>query len=119
MEIDNSPGQSFPVWSRDGVPVVTAPAEIDFSNVVMFGSALVLAGTDCATIVVDMRGNVLCDSTGLAALIHAHKRAAADGGQVRLVMHPAQVPKVFKATGLDQIVKIYGTVDEALGSAQR
>ena len=97
------------------MPVVTAPAEIDFSNASAFRSALALAGTKAATIVVDMRDNVICDSTGLSALIQAHKRASSAGGEMRLVMHPAYVPKVFKATGVDRLVKILSTLDEALG----
>jgi ABC-type transporter Mla MlaB component len=73
-----------------------------------------LAGTVGATVIVDMRANVVCDSSGLSALIQAHKRADVAGGELRLVMHPAHVPKVFKATGMDRIVKIFSTLPEAV-----
>jgi anti-sigma B factor antagonist len=118
MGIDSIDDQSFPVSSRDGVPVVTAPAEIDFSNAPAFGSALASAGANCATIVVDMRHNLICDSSGLSMLIQAHKHARAAGGEVRMVMHPAHAPKVFKTTGVDRLVKIFSSLDAALGSAQ-
>jgi anti-anti-sigma factor len=118
METEGTHDQSFPISSRDGVPVVAAPAEIDFTNAPAFGSALALAGAAGATIIVDMRANVVCDSSGLSALIQAHKRADVAGGELRLVMHPAYVPKVFKATGMDRIVKIFSTLSEAVAPAQ-
>jgi anti-anti-sigma factor len=114
METERTNDQSFPISSPDGVPLVTAPAEIDFTNAPAFESALALAGTVGATVIVDMRANVVCDSSGLSALIQAHKRADAAGGELRLVMHPAHVPKVFKATGMDRIVKIFSTLPEAV-----
>ncbi len=118
METGRTHDQSFPISSRDGVPVVTAPAEIDFSNALAFGSALAAAGTAGPIIIVDMRANVVCDSSGLSALISAHKRADTAGGELRLVMHPAHVPKVFKATGVDRLVKIFSTVSEAVTPVQ-
>jgi anti-sigma B factor antagonist len=118
METDRTRDQSFPISSRDGVPVVTAPAEIDFSNAPAFESALAFAGTAGATIIVDMRPNVLCDSSGLSALIQAHKRAHIAEGELRLVMHPAHVAKVFKATGVEQFIKIFSTLSEAVAPVQ-
>jgi anti-anti-sigma factor len=118
METERTHDRSFPISSRDGVPVVTVPAEIDFSNALAFGSALAAAGTVGATIIVAMRANVVCDSGGLSALIQAHKRADVAGGELRLVMHPTHVPKVFKATGVDRFIKIFSTLSEAIAPVQ-
>jgi anti-sigma B factor antagonist len=119
METGRTRDQSFPISSHEGVPVVTAAAEIDFSNAPAFESALEFAGTAGATIIVDMRPNVLCDSSGLSALIQAHKRAHSAEGELRLVMHPAHRAKVFKATGVEKVLKIFTTLSEAVTAAPR
>jgi anti-sigma B factor antagonist len=90
------------------------PAEIDFANATTLGEALVSASTDHATVIVDMSANVLCDSSGLAELIKALKRAQAAGGELRLVMVSSHVRNVFKATGLDRLVKTFGTLSAAV-----
>jgi anti-sigma B factor antagonist len=103
----------FRVWSSGGLPVVTVPAEIDLQNAPALGDALMAASTDHPTVIVDMTANVFCDSSALARLVMALKRAKAAGGELRLVLAPSHVPRVFKATGIDRIVKVFGTVAEA------
>lgn len=114
MVTDGTCDQSFRLSSRDGLPVVTTPAEIDFRNAAQLGEVLASASMDHATVIVDMSANVLCDSSGLAEFIKALKRAQAAGGELRLVMVSSHVPKVFKATGLDRLVKIFGTLSAAV-----
>lgn len=50
MGTDSSHEQSLRIASRNGLPVVTAPAEVDFTN----AAALALASTVHSTIIVDM-----------------------------------------------------------------
>lgn len=115
MVTDSSHDQSFRLSSRNGLAVVTPPAEIDFTNAPALGETMALASTAHATVIVDMSANVLCDSSGLAELVKAHKRAQAAGGELRVVMPSPHVPKVFKATGLDRVIKIFGTLTAAVG----
>jgi hypothetical protein len=68
---DHIPDQGFRVSSRDGVPVVTAPGEIDAANAEALDDALAAASADHPTIIVDMTRNVFCDSSGLRVLIMA------------------------------------------------
>src|SRR6516164_2537044 len=84
------PGVRFPVMIN-GIPVVTAPAEIDIITAGQLRTVLLhSAAHGHAAIVVDMTGTRFCDSTGFSVLVRAHRRAVADGGGVRLVIPRGQ-----------------------------
>ena len=55
-----------------------------------------------------------CDSAGIAALIEAHKRAQAAGGQMLLAMSGAAVPRIFELTGVDRVIPSFTSLEEAL-----
>ena len=114
METDSTRDQGFRISSRHGLPVVTPPAEIDFRNAPELEETLELASTVHPTIIVDMRANRWCDSSGIRMLVRALKRAQTTGGELRLVIPPSQVRRVFKATGVDRVIKIFGTLAEAV-----
>jgi anti-anti-sigma factor len=72
------PEISFPVEVVEGVPVVTAPEEIDVTNAAGLQAALLeAAGPGRAMLVVDMSRTLFCDSAGLNALVTADRRARA------------------------------------------
>jgi anti-sigma B factor antagonist len=98
-----------------GVPVVSAPAEIDITAAYYLRAALRQAGNHGHVTVVDMTGTWLCDSAGLSMLLGAHKRALADGGELRLVIPAgAAVLRVFMVTGVDQLIPRFASVPEAV-----
>jgi anti-sigma B factor antagonist len=70
-------------------------------------------------IVVDLTQLEFLDSTGLGALIGAHKRAAEHGGSVRLVAHEGQILRLLRITGLLDVFSVYPSVDAALGDDTR
>ena len=94
--------------------VVSAPAEIDASNATRLRGALLVANASCPTVVVDMSQTVFCDSAGVSALVQAHNRAWADGGEVRLVITSASVLRIFALTGMDQLLPIFASLPDAL-----
>jgi anti-sigma B factor antagonist len=99
-----------------GVPVVTAPAEIDTTTAGQLRAILLeWHARGHATVVVDMTGTRFCDSAGLRELVQAHKRAVAEGGELRLVL-PADgaVPRVFTFTGLDRLIPRFAALGQAL-----
>jgi anti-sigma B factor antagonist len=106
----------FPVHLTGGLPVVSAPAELDVTNAAQLSTALSSAGDQSATVVVDMSQTVFCDSASLSALLQAHMRAMADGGEVRLVITTAQILRIFALTGADRLLPIFVSLTEALGS---
>jgi anti-anti-sigma factor len=52
-------------------------------------------------VVVDLRPVEFIDSSGIRALVRAHKRAAESGGEFRLIRGPKTVHRVFELAGLD------------------
>lgn len=105
----------FPVDMISGVPVVSAPEEIDITNADMLRTALLESATHGpGTFVVDLTRTRFCDTAGLHALVSARKRAQAEGGEVLLVTPGAAVLRIFAVTGLDQVFPSYASLEEAL-----
>jgi anti-anti-sigma factor len=68
-----------------------------------------------ATFVVDMTRTRFCDSARLGALVRAHKRAEAEGGELRLVIPTsAAVLRVFAITGIDRVIPNFPSLYEAV-----
>jgi anti-sigma B factor antagonist len=104
---------SFEVIS--GMPVVTAPGEIDITNAPALRSALLKAATHGhGTVAVDMTQTLFCDCSGLHALLAAHKRAQAEGGELLLAFSAPAVHRVFALTGKDHIIPSFTSLDEVL-----
>lgn len=112
------PEASFPVEAISGVPVVTAPEEIDITNAAGLRAALLeAAALGSGTLVVDMAQTQFCDSAGLNVLVRAHKRARAEGGELLLVISGAAVLRIFAVTGIDHLIATFPTLEQALAPA--
>ncbi|MGH7728316.1 MAG: STAS domain-containing protein [Vulcanimicrobiaceae bacterium] len=78
-------------------------------------AALVAAAErDEHDIIVDLSQVEFLDSTGLGALIGAHKRAAEHHGSVRLVVREGQIVRLLRITGLLDVFDVYPSVAAAL-----
>ena len=106
----------YPIEMVNGVPVVAAPAEIDISNAGWLDAVLrEAAARGHARFVVDMTGTTFCASSGVGVLVQAHKRAVADGGELRLVIPAsAAVLRVLAITGIDQVIPNFPSLYEAV-----
>ena len=109
------PGIRHPLMIN-GVPVVTAPAEIDATTADQLRTVLLhSAARGHATVVVDMTRTRFCDSAGLTVLVRAHKRAIAEGGELRLIIAAGSaVARIFAITRLDLIIPLCSSLDEVL-----
>ena len=107
------PDAAFPVEIVSGVPVVTTPEQVDITNADGLRAAL-LESARHGRLVVDMGRTEFCDTAGLHALVAAHKRALAEGGELRLVVAGAAVQRIFAITGLDRVIPSFTSVQEAL-----
>jgi anti-sigma B factor antagonist len=108
----------FPVAMVAGVPVVAAPEEIDITNAPELRSALLeAAAREHGTVVADLSRTQFCDSSGLHALLAAHKRATVAGDDLLLVLPGNAVLRVFTITGVDQIIPNFTSLKEALAQA--
>ena len=112
------PEVRFPVEVTGGVPVVAAPEEIDISNAEGLQAALLEADArGHGTFVVDMSRTRFCDSSGLHALVAAHRRAQAQDGEVLLVIPDAALLRVLAISGMDRVIPNFASVAEALAQA--
>jgi anti-sigma B factor antagonist len=71
------------------------------------------------TLIVDLSQLEFLDSTGLGALIGAHKRAAEHQGEVRLVAQEGQILRLLRITGLLDVFSVYPNLDAALSDDAR
>jgi anti-sigma B factor antagonist len=108
----------YPIEMVNGVPVVAAPAELDISNADWLDAVLrEAAARGHGTFAVDMTRTRFCASSGIGVLVRAHKRAVADGGELRLVIPArAAVLRVFAITGIDQVIPNFPSLYEASGT---
>ena len=109
---------SVTVSTSGSLPVVAARGEVDVTSVAVLEEALDAqfeAGT--RSVVVDFLGVTFLDSTGLSALVRAHRRCAASGGRLALVMADPQLLRLLAVTGLDRLIPAFATVDAALADA--
>ena len=105
----------FPVKLVSGVPVVAAPEEIDITSAQDLRAALLEAAADGhGTLVADMTQTRFCDSSGIHALLAAHKRAQAEGGELRLVIPGTAVLRILALTGIDRMIPNFTSLDDAL-----
>jgi anti-sigma B factor antagonist len=112
------PDVSSPSGVISAVPVVTAPEEIDITTAYRLRAALAAAARGHATVVVDMTRTHACDTAGLHVLVRAHRRALAQGGELRLAMPSPDVRRLLAITGLDRVIRHFASLDEALAQTQ-
>src|ERR1700756_440371 len=70
-------------------------------------------------IVVDLTKLEFLDSTGLGALIGAHRRALENGGKVRLAVGEGAIARLLNITGLIRIFPVYTTLEDAINENDR
>ena len=63
--------------------------------------------------VVDLREVTFLDSTGLGILVSDHKRLRDRDGSLHVVCKPGIVSRVFRLTGVDRVVPLVETIEEA------
>jgi anti-anti-sigma factor len=95
--------------------VVILPAEIDIANAGRVGEELSSAIARGAGIVIaDMTGTRFCDSSGISMLVQAHRQAAANRAELRLVVLATAVLRALKLVRMDFLLPIYPSLDAAL-----
>lgn len=103
----------------DGFHVVAATGELDVYTAPLLEEAL---GESIDKrqfrLVVDLSGVSFLDSTGLGLLVKALKWTREHDGALRIVVSAERILKVFRVTGLDTVMKIYPTLDEAVAAPE-
>jgi anti-sigma B factor antagonist len=95
--------------------IVTVPAEVDISNSARLGAELLAALRPGVSVVIaDMSRTAFCDSSGIRHLLIANDRAKKNLAQLRVVVAAEQVLRVLGVTGVDEVLDIYPSLQEAL-----
>lgn len=95
--------------------VVQFPAELDSSNAGDLAEQLRAAiAPGASAVVADLTTTAFCDSSAVRVMLLARDWATADNVELRLAVPPGPTLVVLKLVGLDEVVPIYRTLDEAL-----
>ncbi|MEO6913590.1 MAG: STAS domain-containing protein [Candidatus Baltobacteraceae bacterium] len=70
-------------------------------------------------IIVDLTQLEFIDSTGLGALIGAHRRATENGGRVGLIVAEGPIQRLLNITGLIRVFGVYADLESALKDQTR
>jgi len=76
-----------------------------------------LLDAGATNLIVDLGGVSFLDSTGLTALMTAHRRAEIVGGRVVVARADRNVAEVFEITGLDGAFGLHNSVEAALSTS--
>jgi anti-anti-sigma factor len=108
------------VWHVEpshGVVVVHVAGEIDLATEDDFAEALAQGlDTDAALIVIDLTEVSFLGSSALRVLLEANMGAEAKQRQLRIALGSSFARRVISVAGLDQILDVYETVAQAIGS---
>ena len=97
--------------------VIALPSEIDMANADRVGQQLGSAlAPGVATAIADMTATRFCDSSGISMLVRAHKQAAANRTELRLVVRSTAVLRTLTLVGLDHLLPIYPSLSQALAA---
>src|SRR3954451_19433840 len=98
--------------------VVSVRGEIDLFTAPEFKARIhdaIEAGRDL--VVIDLTATTFIDSSSLGVLISAHRRLKLRGGRLVVACDVPAVLSTFKITGLDSVLEMARSRDEALSSA--
>jgi anti-sigma B factor antagonist len=93
---------------------IRVEGELDLAVAEQLEQALVRAGAECREVLIDLGGCEFIDSTGIAAIVNAHKRLAERGTRVVACAPSTQVLRVLSVTGLTANGLVFQNVEEAL-----
>ena len=89
---------------------------LDIATAPTVRTALLEATDSARDLLVDLSGLEFIDSTGLGALIGAHRRALEHGGKVRLVVREGPIARLLNITGLVRVFEVFPTLEDGLAA---
>jgi anti-sigma B factor antagonist len=99
--------------------VVRFSGELDMVTERIAADALTTAADGAAILVVDLDGLSLCGSTGLKLLVECQQRAETEGFALRVVATSRRVLRPLQITGVDGLLTICRSVEEAISVMPR
>lgn len=103
------------IEDRSDHAVVTAAGEIDAATADTVATAVAGALNDgYKTVLLDFAQVTFIDSTGLGVLVKSHRAAVAADARFAVVHPTPTTRKLIRVLGLDQLLHIYDSHEEAL-----
>jgi stage II sporulation protein AA (anti-sigma F factor antagonist) len=100
--------------TADGVHVVALAGDIDHTTADILRQSLTAPDGSAPHTVADFRDVTFMDSSGINVLVAANNTARSRGGWLRLAHSPAPVLDLLRIVGLDTILPLHPTLDDAL-----
>lgn len=108
------------ITARDGISTVTLTGELDvYATAQTRAAFLDLVNTGQYRIIANLAGIDIMDSSGLAVLVGAHKRALAHGGELVLAAPTSDIANVLHLTGVNKSIRVLANVEEAHAALQQ
>ena len=104
------------IQAKDGLAVVTLPAEVDIASSRRLCGELGFALSSARTVIVDMTASTSCHSSGVRILLLAYEQAAATGVELRLAVRSASVLRTLARAGTDWLLPVYPSLEDALAT---
>jgi anti-sigma B factor antagonist len=103
----------------DTTHVVSVRGEIDIFTAPEFKARIATAiDAGRSLVVVDLAETTFLDSSSLGVLISAHRRLSGRRGRLVIACDVAAVRNTFRVTGLDSVLEVVRTRDEALAAGR-
>jgi anti-sigma B factor antagonist len=96
------------------VVIAAVTGDVDISTVAQLRECLFELADRGGTLIVDLNRVTFIDSSGLGALVGAARRAAAHGDSLHAVCARPPTRRLLWLTGVDRLIPLAATVDEAL-----
>ena len=104
------------VHDRPSHTLIVATGEIDIGTADQVGNAVSAAlSAGHGQVLLDVAAVTFIDSSGLAVLVKAHRQAQTQGASFAVVHPTPQTRKLIQVLGLDQLLLIYDSYEQALG----
>lgn len=123
MRPDSEPGSAGPAQPggptvtthlREGVLVLGPARDLDHNSAQVLRRALDTADPAPRRIIRDLHQLTFMDSSGINCFLTAYQQLTPAGGWLRLAAAPETVTRTLTLVGLDQIIPLHATVDQAL-----
>lgn len=111
--------RAFRLVERDLQPQcreIQVEGELDLAVAEQLTEGLARAGKECRRVLVSLEGCEFIDSTGIAAIVHAHNQLAERGVQVAVYAPSNQVLRVLSVTGLTSNGMVFESAEEAMSA---
>lgn len=113
---EDRPSNELTIAQRqlDGAICLMLAGELDLASVAAFIGHLTRAAEAGRNVVLDMNGLQYIDSSGINALVDAHKRFTRSGRHIALTSVSPRIARILQIVALEQLIPVFPTVEAAI-----